>query len=176
MRGFGRDIPAGFLCYPVAQAADITAFRTTLLRVGRDQTPIIEQTNELVRRMNRQAGRELLPEAKALVPKTGRLPGADGKGKVSRSHGNAVPLSSDAEIEIAVPRMYTAPHRLRASDPAQVEGNVVFIYLDAFNPDAEGVVDLKEHYRKGRAWRRGSEAASDEYPASDYRAAPRASR
>ena len=149
-RGFGRDIPAGFLCYPAAQAADITAFKATVVPVGEDQAPIIEQTNELVRRLNRQIGRALLPEAKALIPTTGRLPGVDGKAKMSKSQGNAIPLSaSDAEIATAVQRMYTDPNHLRASDPGQVEGNVVFTYLDAFDPDAEAVAELKADYRRG---------------------------
>jgi tryptophanyl-tRNA synthetase len=149
-RGFGRDIPAGFLCYPVAQAADITAFKAVLVPVGEDQAPIIEQTNELVRRLNRQAGRALLLEAKALIPKTGRLPGVDGKAKMSKSRGNTVPLSaSDADIEAAVQRMYTDPNHLRASNPGKVEGNVVFTYLDAFDPDADAVAELKAHYRRG---------------------------
>jgi tryptophanyl-tRNA synthetase len=126
-RGFGRDIPAGFLCYPASQAADITAFKATVVPVGEDQAPIIEQTNELVRRLNRQAGRLLLPEAKALISSTGRLPGVDGKSKMSKSQGNAIALSaSDAQIEVAVQRMYTDPNHLRASDPGHVEGNVVF--------------------------------------------------
>ena len=149
-RGFGRDIPAGFLCYPAAQAADITAFKAVLVPVGDDQAPIIEQTNELVRRLNRQAGRVLLPEAKALIPKTGRLPGVDGKAKMSKSQGNTIPLSaSDANIESAVQRMYTDPNHLRASDPGEVEGNVVFTYLDAFDPDTDAVAELKAHYRRG---------------------------
>ncbi|MEK9213212.1 tryptophan--tRNA ligase [Sphingomonas sp. 2378] len=149
-RGFGRDIPAGFLCYPAAQAADITAFKATVVPVGEDQAPIIKQTNELVRRLNRQIGRALLPEAKALIPTTGRLPGVDGKAKMSKSQGNAIPLSaSDAEIATAVQRMYTDPNHLRASDPGQVEGNVVFTYLDAFDPDAEAVAELKADYRRG---------------------------
>ena len=149
-RGFGRDIPAGFLCYPAAQAADITAFKAVLVPVGEDQAPIIEQTNELVRRLNRQAGRALLPEAKALIPKTGRLPGVDGKAKMSKSQSNTVPLSaSDADIEAAVQRMYTDPNHLLASDPGEVEGNVVFTYLDAFDPDADAVAELKAHYRRG---------------------------
>lgn len=149
-RGFGRDIPAGFLCYPAAQAADITAFRATVVPVGEDQAPIIEQTNELVRRLNRQIGRALLPEAKALIPTTGRLPGVDGKAKMSKSQGNAIPLSAtDAEIAAAVQRMYTDPNHLRAADPGQVEGNVVFTYLDAFDPDVEAVAELKATYRRG---------------------------
>lgn len=150
MRGFGRNIPAGFLCYPAAQAADITAFQATLVPVGEDQLPIIEQTNELVRRLNRQVGRELLLEAEALVPKTGRLPGVDGKAKMSKSQGNAIPLSaSPSDIRTAVQRMYTDPDHLRASDPGQVEGNVVFTYLDAFDPDEESVAELKSQYRRG---------------------------
>ena len=149
-RGFGRDIPAGFLCYPAAQAADITAFRATVVPVGEDQAPLIEQTNELVRRLNRQIGRSVLPEARALMPPIGRLPGVDGRAKMSKSQGNAVPLSaSDDEIAAAVQRMYTDPDHLRASDPGRVEGNVVFTYLDAFDPDREAVAELKAHYRKG---------------------------
>jgi tryptophanyl-tRNA synthetase len=91
-RGFGRDIPAGFLAYPVAQAADITAFRATVVPVGADQAPLIEQTNEIIRRVNASAGRDVLPEAKALIPTSGRLPAIDGKGKMSKSSGNAIPF------------------------------------------------------------------------------------
>lgn len=150
MRGFGRDLPAGFLCYPAAQAADITAFRATVVPVGEDQLPIIEQTNELVRRLNRQAGQEMLPEANALLSNMGRLPGVDGKGKMSKSQGNVIQLSAtDADIEVAVQRMYTDPNHLRASDPGQVEGNIVFIYLDAFDPNSDEVAELKAHYRRG---------------------------
>lgn len=149
-RGFGRDIPAGFLCYPAAQAADITGFKAQVVPVGEDQAPIIEQTNELVRRLNRQIGHALLREAKALIPSMGRLPGVDGKAKMSKSQGNALPLSaSDDEIAAAVQRMYTDPDHLRASDPGRVEGNVVFTYLDAFDPDAGEVAALKAHYRRG---------------------------
>jgi tryptophanyl-tRNA synthetase len=150
LRGFGRDIPAGFLCYPVAQAADITAFKATVVPVGLDQAPMIEQTNEIVRRINRQIGRDLLPEATALIPATGRLPGVDGKAKMSKSQGNAIPLSATPdEIRTFVNRMYTDPNHLRASDPGTVEGNVVFTYLDAFDPDHAAVNELKEHYRHG---------------------------
>ncbi|NIX75312.1 tryptophan--tRNA ligase [Microvirga terricola] len=149
-RGFGRDIPAGFLCYPVAQAADITAFKATLVPVGEDQAPLIEQTNEIVRRLNRQIGRPVLPEAKALIPDMGRLPGVDGKAKMSKSQGNAIPLSATPdEIRDAVRRMYTDPNHLRASDPGTVEGNVVFTYLDAFDDDRATVEELKDHYRRG---------------------------
>ena len=149
-RGFERDIPAGFLCYPVAQAADITAFKATVVPVGLDQAPMIEQTNEIVRRINRQVGRELLVEAKALIPATGRLPGADGKTKMSKSQGNAISLSaSPNEIRAFVNRMYTDPNHLRASDPGVVEGNVVFAYLDAFDTDHAAVDELKARYRRG---------------------------
>jgi tryptophanyl-tRNA synthetase len=149
-RGFGRDIPAGFLCYPAAQAADITAFKATIVPVGEDQAPLIEQTNEIVRRINRQASRDILPEARALIPAIGRLPGVDGKAKMSKSQGNAIPLSaSPDEIRAAVQRMYTDPHHLRVSDPGTVEGNVVFTYLDAFEQDSAAVEELKAHYRRG---------------------------
>ncbi|MGO4570412.1 tryptophan--tRNA ligase [Microvirga sp. 2TAF3] len=149
-RGFGRDIPAGFLCYPVAQAADITAFKAQVVPVGEDQAPLIEQTNEIVRRINRQIGRGLLPEAQALIPAMGRLPGVDGTAKMSKSQGNAIPLSaSSEEIRDAVHRMYTDPHHLRVSDPGSVEGNVVFTYLDAFDEDRATVEDLKSRYRRG---------------------------
>lgn len=149
-RGFERDIPAGFLCYPVAQAADITAFRATVVPVGEDQAPIIELTNEVVRRVNRIAGRELLPEATALIPKVGRLPGTDGRAKMSKSAGNALPLSAGPdEIRTAVRRMFTDPGHLRAEDPGQVEGNVVFTWLDAFDGDSAAVEELKLRYRAG---------------------------
>ncbi|WP_193173284.1 tryptophan--tRNA ligase [Nisaea nitritireducens] len=149
-RGFERDVPAGFLCYPVSQAADITAFRATLVPVGEDQAPMIEQTNEIVRRMNRLAGCDVLPEARALIPAVGRLPGIDGIGKMSKSAGNAIPLSaSPDEIRDAVRRMYTDPDHLKVSDPGKVEGNVVFTYLDAFSDDQGTVSDLKARYRRG---------------------------
>ncbi|WP_267550761.1 tryptophan--tRNA ligase [Rhizobium rhizogenes] len=150
LRGFERDVPAGFLCYPVAQAADITAFRATVVPVGEDQAPLIEQTNEIVRRLNRQVGCDILVEAEAMIPAVGRLPGVDGKAKMSKSQGNAISLSaSPDEISDAVRRMYTDPTHLRASDPGKIEGNVVFIYLDAFCEDRQLVDDLKERYRRG---------------------------
>jgi len=150
LRGFERDVPAGFLCYPVAQAADITAFKASVVPVGEDQAPLIEQTNEIVRRLNRQIGREILVEASAIVPKVGRLPGVDGKAKMSKSQGNAIPLSaSPDEISAAVRRMYTDPEHLRISDPGKVEGNVVFTYLDAFCEDPAMIDDMKARYRRG---------------------------
>jgi tryptophanyl-tRNA synthetase len=150
LRGFERDVPAGFLCYPAAQAADITAFKATIVPVGEDQAPLIEQTNEIVRRLNRQIGREILPEAQALISAVGRLPGVDGKAKMSKSQGNAIPLSaSPDEIRDAVRQMYTDPNHLRAADPGTVEGNVVFTYLDAFADDKAVIEDLKARYRHG---------------------------
>jgi tryptophanyl-tRNA synthetase len=149
-RGFGRDIPAGFLCYPVAQAADITAFKATVVPVGEDQAPLIEQTNEIVRRINRQVGRSVLAEARALIPPVGRLPGVDGKSKMSKSQGNAIPLSASPDaISDAVRRMFTDPNHLRATDPGKVEGNVVFTHLDAFDEDRTALEALKAHYRRG---------------------------
>lgn len=150
LRGFERDIPVGFLCYPVAQAADITAFKATVVPVGEDQAPLIEQTNEIVRRLNRQVGRDILVEAQAMVPAVGRLPGVDGKAKMSKSQGNAIPLSaSPDDISDAVRRMYTDPDHVRASDPGKIEGNAVFTYLDAFCDDRQFVEDLKARYRQG---------------------------
>jgi tryptophanyl-tRNA synthetase len=149
LRGFERDVPAGFLCYPVSQAADITGFRATLVPVGDDQLPMIELANEIVARVNRMAGGDVLPECRALLSRTTRLPGADGR-KASKSLGNALPLgASPAEIRRFVDAMYTDPGHLRVTDPGRVEGNVVFAYLDAFDPDAGGVEALKARYRRG---------------------------
>jgi tryptophanyl-tRNA synthetase len=150
LRKFERDIPAGFLCYPVSQAADITAFKATLVPVGEDQIPMIEQTNEIVRRLNRIVQREVLVEAKALVPAVGRLPGVDGKAKMSKSLGNAINLSATLdEISAAVRKIYTDPLHLRVQDPGHLEGNVAFTYLDAFDPDHAGLAELKAHYLRG---------------------------
>ncbi len=150
LRGFERDVPAGFLCYPVSQAADITAFKASVVPVGEDQAPLIEQANEIVRRINRQIGRDILVEAAAMVPTVGRLPGIDGKAKMSKSQGNAIPLSASSdEIRDVIRRMYTDPDHLRVSDPGKVEGNVVFTYLDAFCGDQQLVDGLKAHYRRG---------------------------
>lgn len=149
-RGFGRDIPAGFLCYPAAQAADITGFKATVVPVGEDQAPLIEQTNEIVRRINATAGRLVLPEARAIIPNAGRLPGVDGKAKMSKSGGNAIPLSaSPNEIRNAIRAMFTDPNHLRVEDPGRIEGNVVFSYLDAFDPDQDRLAELKAHYQRG---------------------------
>jgi len=149
LRGFARDLPAGFLCYPVSQAADITGFRATLVPVGDDQLPMIEQTNEVARRVNRLAGAPIVPECRALLSATPRLPGVDGR-KASKSLGNAIPLGAAGDdIRRLVRAMYTDPGHVRASDPGQVEGNVVFAYLDAFDPDTDAVTELKAQYRRG---------------------------
>jgi len=149
MRGFARDIPAGFLMYPVSQAADITFIRATLVPVGDDQLPMIEQTNEIVRRIAHLAGKPVLPECRALLSATPRLPGVDGR-KASKSLGNAIALSATPdEIRAAVNAMYTDPGHVRASDPGRIEGNVVFAYLDAFDPDVDAVAELKAHYQRG---------------------------
>ncbi|MDQ6738576.1 MAG: tryptophan--tRNA ligase [Gemmatimonadota bacterium] len=149
MRGFERDIPAGFLMYPVSQAADITAFRATVVPVGGDQTPMIEQTNEIVDSVNRMAGAHVLERCSGLYSPTTRLPGADGR-KASKSLGNALSLSaSPNEVAAFVQSMFTDPNHLRIADPGTVEGNVVFAYLDAFYEDTAAVEELKEHYRRG---------------------------
>lgn len=149
-RGFGASIPAGFLVYPVSQAADITAFKADLVPVGEDQLPMIEQTNEIVRSFNRIYQCSVLVEAKALLSNTPRLPGTDGKGKMSKSLGNVILLSDSAdEVRQKVKTMYTDPKHLRAEDPGTVEGNPVFSYLDAFDPDKEALEAMKDHYRRG---------------------------
>jgi len=150
LRGFERDIPAGFLVYPASQTADISAFKATLVPVGEDQVPMIEQTNEIVRRVNRLAGRQLMPEAAALVPEVGRLPGIDGKAKMSKSLNNTVNLGATPdEIRAAVRKIYTDPLHLRVQDPGHLEGNVAFTYLDAFDLDPAGMQEMKAHYVRG---------------------------
>lgn len=149
-RGFGASIPAGFLTYPVSQAADITAFKADLVPVGEDQLPMIEQTNEIVRTFNRVHACSTLVEAKALLSNASRLPGTDGKGKMSKSLGNVISLSDTAdEVYRKVEKMYTDPNHLRIEDPGKVEGNPVFSYLDAFDPDEEALEAMKDHYRRG---------------------------
>ncbi len=149
-KGYSNSIPAGFLCYPVSQAADITAFKTDIVPVGEDQLPMIEQTNEIVRRFNRIYNTTCLQEVTPVVGEVGRLVGTDGNAKASKSLGNAIFLSdSPDDIKKKVYSMYTDPHHIKVSDPGQVEGNVIFSYLDAFHHDKEEVSDLKAHYRKG---------------------------
>jgi tryptophanyl-tRNA synthetase len=150
LRGFERDIPAGFLTYPASQAADISAFKATIVPVGEDQIPMIEQTNEIVRKFNRLANKEILVECKAVVPEVGRLPGIDGKAKMSKSLGNVINLGASAdEIKAAVKMVYTDPLHLKVSDPGHLEGNVAFIYLDAFDTDKASLQEMKDHYVRG---------------------------
>lgn len=149
-KGFERSIPAGFLTYPISQAADITGFNASLVPVGDDQLPMLEQTNEIVRKINTLARHNVLTECRPLLSQSPRLPSTDGKNKMSKSMGNAINLGSTPnEISAAVQSMYTDPNHLRVQDPGNVEGNVVFTYLDAFHPDRHYVEQLKDHYRAG---------------------------
>ncbi|QRN04626.1 tryptophan--tRNA ligase [Legionella sp. MW5194] len=149
-KGFDSSIPAGFFCYPVSQAADIAAFKAEAVPVGDDQVPMIEQTNEIIRKFNRIYQTDCLKETTAVLSKTSRLVGIDGQAKASKSLGNTIFLSdSPEEIKRKVFLMFTDPNHLKISDPGQVEGNVVFAYLDAFHPDAEEVSALKAHYQRG---------------------------
>ncbi|MBI3805405.1 MAG: tryptophan--tRNA ligase [Nitrospirae bacterium] len=152
-KGFEQNLPAGFLVYPVHQAADITIFNADLVPVGKDQLPMIEQTVEIVRRFNILYAPDapVLVEPQARVGEFARLPGIDGQAKMSKSLGNAIYLADDAKtVEAKVMRMYTDPTRLRATDPGHIEGNPVFVYHDAFNPDAAEIADLKARYVEGK--------------------------
>lgn len=149
-KGFSRSLPVGFLAYPISQAADITAFKAELVPVGDDQLPMIEQTNEIVHKMNSLTATPILQHCKALLSDVSRLPGIDGNAKMSKSLGNTHTLSaSEEEIHRAVSTMYTDPNHLRVADPGQTEGNVVFTYLDAFHADKTFVAEMKAHYRRG---------------------------
>jgi tryptophanyl-tRNA synthetase len=146
---YGGNIPAGFAMYPVSQAADITAFNAHLVPAGEDQRPMIEQTREIVRKFNSLYG-EVFVEPDILVGEVKRLPGIDGNAKMGKSLGNAIYLSdTEEELKKKVMGMYTDPARIHATDPGKVEGNPVFIYHDAFNPNKEEVENLKERYQKG---------------------------
>lgn len=161
MRNFETSIPVGFFTYPISQAADITAFRATTVPVGEDQEPMIEQTREIVRKFNSVYGDTLvepdilLPDNKACL----RLPGIDGKAKMSKSLGNCIYLADEeADVKKKIMSMFTDPNHLRVEDPGQVEGNPVFIYLDAFCrdehfaeffPDYQNLDEMKAHYRRG---------------------------
>ncbi|MBR1420881.1 MAG: tryptophan--tRNA ligase [Selenomonadaceae bacterium] len=161
MRNFEASIPVGFFCYPISQAADITIFNATTVPVGEDQIPMLEQTKEIVRKFNATYG-ETIVEPDILLPKNSaclRLPGIDGKAKMSKSLGNCIYLS-DSKDEIAekVRNMYTDPNHIHVKDPGQVEGNTVFTYLDAFStpehfsrylPEYENLDALKDHYKRG---------------------------
>lgn len=161
MRNFEASIPVGFFCYPISQAADITAFRATAVPAGEDQMPMVEQCKEIVHKFNSVYG-ETLTDPKIVLPQNQaclRLPGIDGKAKMSKSLGNCIYLSDDAkEIKTKVMSMFTDPNHLRVEDPGKVEGNPVFIYLDAFSkpehfeeflPDYQNLDELKDHYRRG---------------------------
>ena len=149
-KGFSRSLPVGFLTYPISQAADITAFKAGLVPVGDDQLPMIEQTNEIVHKMNSLTTTPVLQPCKALLSDVSRLPGIDGGAKMSKSLGNTLTLSAtEEEIHRAVSAMYTDPHHLRVSDPGQLDGNVVFTYLDAFHPDRALIAEMKAHYQRG---------------------------
>ena len=161
MRNFEASIPVGFFCYPISQAADITAFRATTVPVGEDQMPMIEQCKEIVHKFNSVYG-ETLTDPKIVLPDNQaclRLPGIDGKAKMSKSLGNCIYLSDEAkDIKTKVMSMYTDPNHIRVEDPGQVDSNPVFIYLDAFCkpeyfeeflPDYNNLDELKEHYKRG---------------------------
>lgn len=162
MRNFEASIPVGFFTYPISQAADITAFKATTVPVGEDQLPMIEQTREIVRKFNAVYGEDVLVEPEVLLPETQaamRLPGIDGKAKMSKSLGNCIYLSDSAEdVRKKVMSMYTDPTHIQVSDPGHIEGNTVFTYLDAFcRPehfekywnDYASLDELKEHYQRG---------------------------
>ncbi len=162
MRNFEASIPVGFFTYPISQAADITAFKATTVPVGEDQLPMIEQTREIVRKFNAVYGEDVLVEPEVLLPETQaamRLPGIDGKAKMSKSLGNCIYLSDSAEdVRKKVMSMYTDPTHIQVSDPGHIEGNTVFTYLDAFcRPehfekywkDYANLDELKEHYQRG---------------------------
>lgn len=151
-KGFGKSLPAGFLVYPVSQAADITAFKATHVPVGDDQKPMLEQAREVVRDFNRIYNTDALVEPELMLPPKGqgRLVGIDGKGKMSKSLNNGIYLSDSAdEVQKKVMKMYTDPGHIRVEDPGKVEGNVVFTYLDIFDPDKEKVAELKAQYQAG---------------------------
>ena len=161
MRNFEASIPVGFFTYPISQAADITAFKATTVPVGEDQAPMIEQTNEIVRRFNGIYG-ETLVEPKILLPQNAaclRLPGIDGKAKMSKSLGNCIYLSEEAaDLTKKVKGMYTDPNHIKVEDSGRVEGNVVFTYLDAFCkdeyfakywPEYNNLQEVKDHYTRG---------------------------
>lgn len=160
-RNFEASIPVGFFCYPISQAADITAFKATTVPVGEDQMPMLEQTKEIVHKFNSIYG-ETLVEPEILLPDNSaclRLPGTDGKAKMSKSLGNCIYLAdTEKEVRQKVMNMYTDPLHIQVSDPGHIEGNTVFTYLDAFStpehfaeylPEYKSLDELKEHYQRG---------------------------
>lgn len=148
-KGYGADVPAGFLMYPVSQAADITAFKASIVPVGEDQLPVLEQTNEIVRKFNNTYG-DVLVEAKGLLSNHTRLAGLDGKAKMSKSLGNCIYLGDDADtLKKKVFSMFTDPEHIKVEDPGKVDGNMVFAYLDVFGEDKIIIQEMKEHYQRG---------------------------
>ncbi len=149
-KGLEKSLPAGFLTYPVSQAADILAFKADLVPAGEDQNPMIEQTNEIAQRFHHIYKTNIFKPVKTYAGSMGRLPGIDGKAKMSKSLGNAIYLSDPADvIKKKVQKMYTDPGHLKIEDPGKIEGNVVFSFLDVFDPRKEEVEALKEHYQRG---------------------------
>ncbi|RRG18121.1 tryptophan--tRNA ligase [Weissella viridescens] len=151
-KGFGESIPAGFFNYPVSQAADIAMFKGQVVPVGDDQEPMLEQTREIVRSFNNAYGADILVEPEGVFPPKGqgRLPGLDGNAKMSKSLDNCIYLSDDEEtLWNRVRSMYTDPEHIQVADPGHVEGNMVFTYLDVFDPDKAQVETLKDQYRAG---------------------------
>lgn len=148
-KGYGADVPAGFLMYPVSQAADITAFKASLVPVGEDQLPVIEQTNEIVRKFNSIYG-DILVETKGVLSAHTRLAGLDGKAKMSKSLGNCIYLGDDADtLKKKVFSMFTDPDHIRVEDPGKIDGNMVFAYLDVFGTDKAAIEEMKAHYQRG---------------------------
>ncbi|GAK30912.1 tryptophanyl-tRNA synthetase [Weissella oryzae SG25] len=153
-KGFGESIPAGFFTYPVSQAADIAIFKGQVVPVGDDQEPMLEQTREIIRTFNRYYGddKDILVEPQGVFPPKGqgRIPGLDGNSKMSKSLGNAIYISDDADtLWTKVKSMYTDPTHIKLTDPGHVEGNMVFSYLDIFDQDKEQVAALKAQYQAG---------------------------
>lgn len=147
---FGRSIPAGFLMYPISQASDITIFKADLVPVGEDQLPMIEQTNEIVRKFNRVYKTDILKECKPILSQVTRLPGLDGKAKMSKSLDNAIYLSDSPEkISKKIKSIYTDPNHIKVTDSGKIEGNIVFSYLDSFDNDKKLVENMKKHYKRG---------------------------
>ncbi len=162
LRNFEVGIPVGFFTYPISQTSDITAFKATVVPVGEDQLPMLEQAREIVRKFNATYNCDVLVEPKAMIPENAiccRLPGTDGTAKMSKSLGNCIYLSdSEEEVNRKVMTMFTDPNHIQISDPGKVEGNTVFTYLDAFStdsdfaeflPDYKNLDELKDHYRRG---------------------------
>lgn len=150
-KGLGEKYSLGFVNYPIYQAADILSVKANLVPVGEDQVPHLEQTREIARKINQVGGKEIFPIPEALVGKVARLPGTDGQAKMGKSLGNAIMLSDDEKtVKEKVRGMYTDPTRVHPTDPGHVEGNPVFVYLDAFDRDNDKLAELKARYEKGK--------------------------